>query len=125
MKCHIATYISGGIHRIGQVQAINDSPLILDLKLIILEESYHFSLHRRTVKIKQKECSIIMKIGKSKCHQHVEKTWNVGIPRENLRWRIRDTWNPKTIWVIRNNEVHSRFLLQLAIKKKLSTFTNL
>jgi hypothetical protein len=63
------------------VQAINDSPLILDLQLIVLQESCHCSLHHKTVMIKQKECSIIMKIGKSKRHQYVDFFWNVGIPR--------------------------------------------
>ena len=50
----IIIYIFGQIRRIFQVQAINDSPLIFDLELIILKEPYHFSLHRGIVRIKQK-----------------------------------------------------------------------
>ena len=49
---------------ICQVQAINDSPFTLYLELIVLEKSYHFSLHCKTLMIKQNECFIIMKIHK-------------------------------------------------------------
>ena len=57
------------------MQIINDSPLIFDFELIVLDEPYHFILHRKIVNIKQNDCSIIMMISKSKYHQYVEKNY--------------------------------------------------
>jgi hypothetical protein len=41
----IAKHIFGWIHRICQVQIVDDSPLVLDLQSIILKELCYFSLH--------------------------------------------------------------------------------
>lgn len=124
-KAIIAIYNFGWIHRICQMQAIYDKSLIFLSWTYILEEPSHLCFHCKIVCIKQNECSIIMKIGKSKHHHYVEKAWNVGTLTGNLIWHYLDTWNPKIIWVIRNDEVYNKFLSLLTVRKKLSTVTNL
>ena len=67
------SYILGRIERICKVEAINDYPLLLDFEIIVLEISIYLYLHSCIVKIKQKECAIIMEVLYRKGHHDLEK----------------------------------------------------
>jgi hypothetical protein len=78
------SYILGRIERICKVEAINDCPLLLDFEIVVLEISRYLFLHSCAVRIKQKECAIVVEVLYRKGHHDLEKFRMECVPGGNL-----------------------------------------
>jgi hypothetical protein len=119
------SYILGHIERICKVEAINDCPFLQDFEIIVLEISRNLFLHSSTVRIKQKECTIVVEVLYRKGHHDLEKFWMECVPGGNLRRWIGQPRNWKTIWIFGNDQVDCCTLLHLTLEIELTALTSL
>jgi hypothetical protein len=107
------------------VEGIDDCPLLLDFEVVVLEVSTYLIFHSYAVWIKQDERTVVVEVLYREGHHDLEKFWMECIPSGNLRRRIRQTWNWKTIWEFGNYQVHYCTFLHNALEIEFTAITSL
>ena len=74
-RMDIISYILGLVQRICKVEAIDDCPFLLDFEVIVPKIPRYLFLHNCVVWIKEKECTIIVKVLYNEGHHDLDKFW--------------------------------------------------
>jgi hypothetical protein len=95
----------GVMHRLSEVERINDGPYLFDLQIVVVEKVQNLLLDLHVVKIKKK-CLVVVKIALTKANSELDKVLNLLILTWDLTWEFRNSWDRQTIGKLCNNEVH-------------------
>ena len=119
------THLLRGMHRVSEVERINDGPFLLHLQVVVVEKTQNFLLDLHVVRIEKEESTVVVKIALTEANREFDKVLNLLIPIWNLSWEFRNSWDRQTIWILCNNEVHRRLLLHLAREEEFPRCSNL
>ena len=104
----------GVVHRVSEVERIEDGPFLLDLQIVVVEKAQDLLLDLHNVRNKQEQCPVVVKVALTEANSELDKVLNLLIPSWNFRWEFRNTQDRLTIGILCNNEVHRNLLDHLA-----------
>jgi hypothetical protein len=76
------------IHRVSEVERIDDSPFLLDLEVVVVEIARDLLLELHAVRIKEEQCSVVVKVALTKTNGELDEVLNLLIPTWNLPWEV-------------------------------------